>query len=128
MEKKAIVCIDDERIILKSLKTQLKNHYGNEFIYEFAESADEGLELINELSDDGIDIFVIVSDWLMPEMKGDDFLIEVHKKHPDVVKILLTGQADEEAIIRAKEKANLHCFLNKPWEEDELFSAIDSGL
>ncbi len=128
MTKKAIICIDDERIILQALKTQLKSHYGSKYIYEFAESANEGLELLEELADEGIEILVIVSDWLMPKMKGDDFLIEVHKRHPKISKVLLTGQSDEASIIRAEKGANLHCFLNKPWAEEELFKAIDSAI
>ena len=42
---------------------------------------------------------IIVSDWLMPGMKGDEFLIQVHQKFPHIVKVLLTGQADSEAIL-----------------------------
>lgn len=128
MSKKAIVCIDDCATILTSIKSQLKANFGNSFTYEFAESAEEGLEIIDELANDNVNILVIVSDWLMPGMKGDEFLIEVHKKHPDIIKILLTGQADKEAVERAVKFANLHKFLNKPWNENELIDAINSGL
>jgi DNA-binding NtrC family response regulator len=44
---------------------------------------------------------VIVSDWLMPGMKGDDFLVEAHKRVPTVVKIMLSGQAEQAAVDRA---------------------------
>ena len=56
---------------------------------------------------------MIISDWLMPGMKGDELLIRIHELFPKVVKIMLTGQADEVAVNRAKELANLHCCLYK---------------
>ena len=128
MSKPVILCVDDEVVVLNSLKIQLKNEFGNDYIYEMAESADEALEIIEELEEDETDILVIVTDWLMPGTKGDEFLIEVHKKHPRIIKVMLTGQADETAIERAKEQASLHCCLHKPWSGKELVESIKSGL
>lgn len=128
MANKAIVCVDDENIILESLGEQIENMFGNDFFYESAESADEGMEVIDELYKENIDVLVIVSDWLMPGKKGDEFLVEVHKKYPGIVKILLTGQADEPAIENAKKNAKLHAYLNKPWTAKELETVIRTGL
>lgn len=128
MSKPVILCVDDEIVVLDSLKAQLKKAFDKEYLYEMAESADEALEIIDELDEDEIDILVIVSDWLMPGIKGDEFLIRVHQKFPNIVKVLLTGQADEAAIERAKEQANLHRCLFKPWTTEELIEAIRSGL
>lgn len=128
MSKPVILCVDDETVVLKSLKAQLKEAFGDEYSYELAESADEALELIHELAEDSIRFILIVSDWLMPGMKGDDLLILVHQKFPNVIKIMLTGQADDTAIQRAQEQANLHCCLYKPWSEEELVEALKSGL
>ena len=128
MTKPVILCVDDEQIVLQSLRTQLMEAFGNAYTYEAAEDADEALEVIDELNEEGASIILIVSDWLMPGMKGDEFLIKVHQEFPTVVKVLLTGQADESAIQRAKEKANLHCCLFKPWSETELIETIKSGL
>ena len=128
MSKAVILCVDDEVGVLNSLKIQLKNEFSDAYLYEAAESADEALEVIEELQGDEVDVLVIVSDWLMPGIKGDEFLILVHEKFPKIVKILLTGQADEEAIKRAVEQANLHSFLHKPWESKELITTIKTGL
>lgn len=128
MPKKAILCVDDEKIILQSLKAQIKKHFADRFIYEFAESGSEAWEVIDELQDDGIEILLIVSDWLMPNMKGDELLIQVHKKYPHIVKIMLTGQADQDAIARTRRQANLHSCLYKPWQEQELVDTLMSGL
>ncbi|MEQ9008883.1 MAG: response regulator [Ekhidna sp.] len=128
MSKPIILCVDDEKDILQSLRTQLMEAFGSVYTYEVAEDADEALEVIDELIEDEMQIILIVSDWLMPGMKGDEFLIKVHQKFPNVIKIMLTGQADEIAIQRAKEQANLHCCLFKPWSEAELIETLKSGL
>ncbi len=128
MTKPVILCVDDERIVLDSLRSQLQGSFGNAYLYEVAEDAEEALEVIEEFRDDESKIIIIISDWLMPGMKGDKFLIRVHQEFPNIIKILLTGQADESAIKRAEEQANLHCCLPKPWSEEELVETIKSGL
>lgn len=126
--EKAILCVDDESIILDCIKSQLKRHYGNEFYLETASSADEALEIIEEMNEDGIKILVIVSDWLMPGIKGDEFLIKVHEAFPGIVKLMLTGQADTSSVENAKKNANLYACINKPWKEEELFSILDEAM
>jgi CheY-like chemotaxis protein len=128
MSKPAILCVDDEVVILDSLKKQLKRKFGDRFIYEVAENAAEAWEVIQELQADAIEIIVIVSDWLMPGTKGDEFLIQIHNSFPNITKIMLTGQADEDAIERAKKEADLHACLYKPWTEDELTQIITTAL
>lgn len=128
MPKLSILCVDDEALILNSLLRQLQAAFGDRYIYETSENAEEALEIVEELQQENTDVIVIVSDWLMPGMKGDEFLTEIHKKFPKVVKILLTGQADEAAVERAKTQANLHRYLQKPWSEQELIACIEEGL
>lgn len=125
---KAILCVDDERIVLVSLRDQIAKHFGNHYRYEVAESADEAWEVIEELCDDDINLLIIVSDWLMPGMRGDEFLIKVHAQFPGIVTVLLTGHADEDAIERARQQANLHAYISKPWTEETLIGIIESGL
>ncbi len=128
MSKSAILCVDDEPVVLDSLKIQLKNEFHDKYLYEFAESAIEALEVVEELHAENINILVIVSDWLMPGMKGDEFLIQVHQRFPNIVKVMLTGQADISAIERAQAQANLHRCLYKPWDGKELIETIKAGL
>ncbi|MEG4345655.1 response regulator [Microcoleus sp. A003_D6] len=128
MSKPIILCVDDEQVVLKSLKTQLKSAFGNAYLYELAENPADALELIEEFNDGEISIILIVSDWLMPGMKGDEFLVRVHQKFPNIVKIMLTGQADEKAVKRAFDEANLHRCLQKPWSESELIETIKTAL
>jgi DNA-binding NtrC family response regulator len=128
MHKKAILCVDDEKIILDSLKSQIKRHFGNQYKCEIASSANEATEVIEELIEDKVEILIIVSDWLMPGIKGDEFLIGIHQKFPKIIKLMITGQADSEAIENARVHANLFACINKPWNEAELFKILESAL
>ncbi|MEM6424715.1 MAG: response regulator [Cyanobacteria bacterium P01_H01_bin.119] len=128
MSKAAILCVDDEAVILKALKEQLQRSFGKKFIYETAQSVEDAWDVIDELSEDEIPLLLIVSDWLMPGMKGDEFLAKVHQRFPTVINIMLTGQADESAIEYARQKANLHACLSKPWREEELKQLISAAL
>ena len=91
MEKIVILCVDDEKLMLDSIKAQLKEHYGNLFLYETAQSAVEAFDIIDELMMDVKVKLIIISDWLMPVIKGDEFLIKVHNRCPNSLKIMLTG-------------------------------------
>jgi response regulator RpfG family c-di-GMP phosphodiesterase len=64
----------------------------------------------------------------MPGMKGDEFLIKIHQRFPEVIKVMLTGQADEAAIERATQEANLHACLYKPWTEADLTQIITTAI
>ena len=128
MKKRVILCVDDEKIILDSIKTQLKERYGNTFVYETAESATEALEIIDEIMEENDTTLIIISDWLMPVIKGDEFLLNVHHRYPKTLKIMLTGQADQDSIEKSKKEANLYKCIRKPWTTTELTSTIDSGL
>ena len=123
-----ILCVDDEEMILTALEMQLDQMFGTRFAYVFAESAHEAGELLDQYDGQDCQIIVIITDWLMPGIKGDEFLVKAHQRFPKVVKIMLTGQADQSAIENAKENAALHRCLRKPWLPDDLREAIESGL
>jgi CheY-like chemotaxis protein len=127
MNKPVILCVDDEPDILNTLKIQLKNEFQNDYFYELAESGDEALDLLEEFQEES-QVIVVVSDWLMPGIKGDELLIKVHQKYPKIIKVMLTGQADAGAVQRAVEEADLYCCLYKPWQSKELIKTIKSGL
>jgi len=128
MIRKTILCIDDEPIILESLREQLEKYFGDDYLYEIAESAEEALEIIDDLEDDGVDIAIVVCDWLMPGMKGDKFLLHIDLKYPRVVKILLTGQADQNSVNTLKELADRFTLVPKPWNKEDLIQIIKTGL
>lgn len=128
MPKLAILCVDDEVVILNSVLRQIQEEFDDQYIYETAENGEEALEVLDELHEEGTQVIIIVSDWLMPGMKGDELLVEVQRRFPGTVKILLTGQADQVAIERAQKEANLHHCILKPWTKQELINSIKSGI
>ncbi|MEG4352924.1 response regulator [Microcoleus sp. LAD1_D5] len=127
MNKPIILCVDDEPDILNTLKMQLKKEFKNDYFYELAESGDEALDLLEEFQEES-QVIVVVSDWLMPGIKGDELLIKVHQKYPKIIKVMLTGQAEAAAVQRAVKEADLYCCLYKPWQSKELIETIKSGL
>jgi len=128
MSNSAILCIDDERVVLDSLKTQLKAEFGETYYYEIAENTDDALEIIEELHADNITILVIISDWLIPGMKDDEFLIQAYNKFPNIIKVRLTEQIDEDAQEPIYHETNLRGCLHKPWNGKELIETIKSSL
>jgi len=126
--KRAILCVDDEKIVLDSLQDQLRSTFGDEFEYEIAESVDEAWEVIEDLVSQEYEMVLVISDWLMPRVKGDTFLIELHQKYPETVTIMLTGQADPEAVENAYQNANLYAYIRKPWREEDLINYVNNAL
>jgi len=124
----AILCVDDEELILKALSQELNIHFNNKYLIELAQSAEDALEILDELYKENIKVLVIISDWQMPGMKGDEFLIKAHEKFPKVIKMLLTGQADPEAIKNAQLHTNLKYTFSKPWESSELIATIKQEI
>jgi serine phosphatase RsbU (regulator of sigma subunit)/CheY-like chemotaxis protein len=124
MKKPIILCVDDEKMVLDGLWDQITARLGAEFICEIAESGEEGLLLINDLQEAGLDIAVVISDQMMPQMRGDEFLIEVHKRLPQTLKILLTGQASFDSVLNCINQANLYRYIAKPWEENDLLLTV----
>lgn len=123
--KKFILCVDDDQAILESLKAQLKFYYKDRFEYEMVPNAKEGLEAIHRILAEGNKIVVVISDWLLENMRGDQFLVEIHKKYPNINTVLLTGHASEEAIENVKKNANVLTCLNKPWSLEDLVFVIN---
>jgi signal transduction histidine kinase len=128
MKKPIILCVDDERTILNRLKVELKEIVGGEYIIEIAESGEDALEIIAELLADNYEIPLAISDYQMPNLKGDELLHRLHLITPKTLKIMLTGQANLEAIGNAVNYANLYRYIAKPWESADLNLTIKEAL
>ena len=128
MSKPVIVCVDDEIMVLISLRDQLAYHLGSNYNIELAESAEEALEIFEELRQEEIEVPLIISDQIMPGMKGDELLIQIHAQYPKTLKILLTGQASAEAVGNAVNAANLYRYIAKPWDKADLCLTVTEAL
>lgn len=126
--RKAIIYVDDEAVILLALKQELLRQFRGRYLVETAMNADEAERLIVELEGAGTEVVLVISDWLMPGRRGDEFLIELHRKRPRIRAMLVTGQADEEAIRRTEREAALAACFRKPWDMRALREAVASCL
>lgn len=126
--KQAIVCVDDDPMIVLLLKEQLRISFGNQFNYESATDASEALLLIDELVEDGIHIILILSDWLMPGIKGDEFIENVQNKYPGVKAIMISGQIDPQSYQELQNKCKLSAFISKPWVHEDLIHCVKKSL
>jgi HD-like signal output (HDOD) protein len=112
MDKRRILFVDDEPNILDGLRRMLRS-MRKEYELCFAENAKDALEMMEQNEFD-----VIVSDMRMPGMDGADLLTVVQEKHPHSIRIMLTGQADEESTLRTI--GIVHQFLAKPCDPEKL--------
>jgi PAS domain S-box-containing protein len=120
MKKPVIICIDDEQAVLESLKVELKKALGDKYLIETAEGGEDALELFSELLEDEYEVALVLSDYIMPDIKGDELLKRFHQMSPRTLKIMLTGQADLEAVSNAIRYAKLYRYLPKPWHTEDL--------
>jgi len=120
MKKGFIICVDDQAAILDALMTQLENAVGDTCNIETAESAEEALEVLGDLQRNGELLEMIIADEVMPGMKGSQLLEIVHKCFPEVIKVMLTGQAGLDAVVYAINHAGLDKYFTKPWEYEDL--------
>ena len=128
MKELVILCVDDEDMVLRSLQRELNTTLGKKYIVETATSGEDALELFQELQDEGHEIPVVISDHIMPGMKGADLLQRIHDAAPRTMKIMLTGQADMKAVIRAVNSANLYRYIAKPWERADLALTVKEAI
>ncbi len=127
MSKPVIICVDDEKVVLDSLSKELEFSLGDNFVIEPAESGEEALELLQDLIAENKDIPVLISDQLMPGMKGDELLKEVHQILPTTRKILLTGQATMNSVVSAINQAQLYRYIAKPWDATDLRLTVEEA-
>jgi adenylate cyclase len=120
MKKPVIICVDDEQTILDSLEIDLLKAFEDKYLIETAQSGEEALELLSELLAEQYEVPLVISDQIMPNMKGDELLRSVHAISPNTLKIMLTGQADLEAVANAINYAKLYRYIPKPWQCDDL--------
>jgi response regulator RpfG family c-di-GMP phosphodiesterase len=117
---KKILFVDDEPNVLAAFQRQLRRNCT-------VVTAASGLEGLAALGD-GSDFSVVVADMRMPEMNGIEFLVKVRAVAPDVVRLMLTGNADQATAIEAINEGNVFRFLNKPCPTEKMVDALQVAV
>lgn len=116
----SILFVDDEILILKSLERLFEDEG---YLFFKATGGEEALELLSRQK-----VTLIVSDYRMPQMDGVTFLEKASLICPEALRIMLTGYADMEAIIKAINYGQVFRFITKPWDEEELKALIKNCI
>lgn len=125
MAKFNILCIDDQREVLATVKKDLEQ-FSPAFEITECESATEAEDVLNDLLEEGEKIALIICDHIMPGENGIDFFIRLNNdtRLAGTKKMLLTGLATHQDTIRAINEAEIDLYTEKPWEEAEFVSSI----
>jgi DNA-binding NtrC family response regulator len=127
-EKRAILIVDDEAVLLMAIRQELRLAMGPGYLFETALNAEGGLKSLEELEGQGVEVALVISDWLMPGMRGDDFLRIVHSRHPAIRLVLLSGHADPEQMDRLSGEIGLSACLSKPYARGALTCIVREAL
>lgn len=116
-----ILCVDDEKNILRSLERLFMDE---EYEILTAGNGEEALALLAEQP--GVQL--VIADYRMPGMDGVDFLKQVNEQWPKTIRIVLSGFADMAAIVGAINEGQIYKFIPKPWNDEELKGTIAKAL
>lgn len=122
--RSTIICVDDEKLVLNVLYEQLSSWFGKNYNIEKAMSGQEALEIIDSCAENNMEVSVVISDYIMPSMKGDVLLENVNKIDPRIRKVMLTGYSSIDGIISAINKAGLYRYITKPWDNKDLMLTV----
>lgn len=120
-KKHTVLTVDDEENNLSLLKRTLRNNYN----IISATSGEEAMELIEKY---GSEISLIVSDQKMPQMEGTELFKIISDKHPEIIKILLTGHSNIDILVDAINDCHLFQYILKPFEPEQLCMIVESGI
>jgi DNA-binding NtrC family response regulator len=125
--QKAIICVDDEQSILMALQQQIMRAFSDDYILEFAESGEEAMEIMSAFISEDTNIVAVITDEMMPGMKGHELIEKIASLSPNTPCILLTGYAQSEVMNRITGSNLAHC-VSKPWDSKELIELISTSI
>lgn len=120
-KSQVVLLVDDEEMVVTSIKSFLTLE--TEYEVVAFTSPKEALEYVKENKVD-----LVISDYLMPEIDGIQFLAQIKEIQPEATRVLLTGYADKENAIKAINDVGLYQYIEKPWENEDLKLIIRNGL
>ena len=118
--ERTVLILDDEEHVRAALYRTLRR---DGYLVLSADSLDTAVGFVHDHHPG-----VVISDFRMPEIVGTDFLARVRDRYPDTMRILLSAQADEEAVSRAIATGAVHKLVEKPWNDEELRAIVRSAF
>ncbi len=125
MDKVYIICIDDQQEVLNALEQDLA-FFDEKLNVEVCDTAQEALDLMEEIDGNGDFVALVITDQVMPEMSGVELLKEIEndERYALTRRMLLTGQATHHDTIEAINLGGVDQYLAKPWTRDQLHSSV----
>lgn len=118
-KKYSLLYVDDEATNLRVFKSNFRKYFN----VLTTTNPYEAIQILEEN-----DIQVIVTDQRMPEMTGTELLEKILPDHPEMIKIILTGFTDIEAIKDGINRCGIHKYITKPWNFDEMKGVLDRAM
>lgn len=115
-----ILVVDDEPNMLSALR---RVFHQESYDVRCCESPEEALVLLDKEP-----FHLVISDYMMPHMTGGEFLQKARAIQPDMIRIMLTGHADVNAVVAAMKTGAVYKFILKPWNDDDLRVTVALGL
>lgn len=119
--REAILLVDDDPNVLSGYRRQL----GRRYRLLTAAGGEEALAL---LDGESAAVAVVVADMRMPKMNGVQLLAEVEKRRPEAVRMMLTGNVDQETAVEAVNRGHVFRFINKPAPVEQVIEALETAL
>jgi DNA-binding NtrC family response regulator len=116
----AILVVDDDVLIASTLRLQLRRVLPSGWEVITALSGPEALDHAQDHVEQGGRIPLALVDYQMYPMKGSDLLVALVERYPGLRTIMLTGQADMEAVNMLINKVHLYRYMQKPWDPHDL--------
>ena len=120
MRASHILLIDDDPLLLRALKLELKSE---PYTLHLVQSASEAMQALFDLPID-----VVLTDHHMPDRTGLEFLCDIKNQYPNIIRGMITGQPDVSIYTQAVNQGQVHFLLTKPWQTEDLRTTIRSAV
>jgi CheY-like chemotaxis protein len=126
---KAVICVDDDELITRMLNFQLMRNFSSQnVLFECVNDPLKTIGVIKELELLGIQVVLLITDYQMPQLNGDQLVNQIKQKFPLIKCVLLSGQANDTILLEMKNEKRIDAFVMKPWHEEELIKLVEKYL
>ena len=121
---RAVICVDDEAVILMALGMELRKGLGPGFVVETASTLADALAVAGELAADGIPLACLVTDWIMPGARGEEVAERLRVLSPGLPVVLMTGHDETSEATGLISRGGPVRVVRKPWHGRGILEAV----